>query len=134
MYTRGNKNLHLPYGISADGELYYCDFEKENFAAFLCGSSGSGKSTLIHALITGILVNNHPDDVELWLADFKMKEFRRYVANRPPHIKYILLEESRDQLLVNELNKRESKQNTNAIKKGDYYVYKFKKRRFSDND
>lgn len=96
VYTRGNKNLHLPYGISADGELYYCDFEKENFAAFLCGSSGSGKSTLIHALITGILVNNHPDDVELWLADFKMKEFRRYVANRPPHIKYILLEESRD--------------------------------------
>lgn len=96
VYKRGNKKLHLPYGISADGELYYCDFEKDNFAAFLCGSSGSGKSTLIHALITGILMNNHPDDVELWLADFKMKEFRRYVANRAPHIKYILLEESQD--------------------------------------
>lgn len=96
VYKRGNKRLHLPYGISADGELYYCDFEKDNFAAFLCGSSGSGKSTLIHALITGILMNNHPDDVELWLADFKMKEFRRYVKNRPPHIKYILLEESQD--------------------------------------
>lgn len=96
VYKRGNKKIHLPYGISADGELYYCDFEKDNFAAFLCGSSGSGKSTLIHALITGILMNNHPDDVELWLADFKMKEFRRYVKNRPPHIKYILLEESPD--------------------------------------
>ena len=96
VYVRGNKKIHLPYGISAEGELYYCDFENENFAAFLCGSSGSGKSTLLHSLITGILMNNHPDDVELWLADFKMKEFRRYVNNRPPHIKYILLEESSD--------------------------------------
>lgn len=96
VYKRGNKLLHLPYGINAEGEIYYCDFEKDNFAAYLCGSSGSGKSTLIHALITGILMNNHPDDVELWLADFKMKEFRRYVKNRPPHIKYILLEESQD--------------------------------------
>lgn len=96
VYVRGNKKIHLPYGISAEGELYYCDFENDNFAAFLCGSSGSGKSTLIHSLITGILMNNHPDDVELWLADFKMKEFRRYVNNRAPHIKYILLEESSD--------------------------------------
>lgn len=95
-YIRGNKHLHLPYGISADGELYYCDFENENFAAFLCGSAGSGKSTLLHSLITGILMNNHPDDVEIWLADFKMMEFRRYVNHRPPHIKYILLEESAD--------------------------------------
>lgn len=95
-YKRGNKKLHLPYGISADGELYYCDFENDNFAAFLCGSSGSGKSTLLHSLITGILMNNHPDDVEIWLADFKMKEFRRYVDHCPPHVKYILLEESQD--------------------------------------
>lgn len=96
VYIRGNKKIHLPYGISADGDVYYCDFENDNFAGFLCGSSGSGKSTLLHSLITGILRDNHPDDVELWLADFKMKEFRRYVDNCPPHIKYILLEESPD--------------------------------------
>ena len=40
VYKRGNKLLHLPYGINAEGEIYYCDFEKDNFAAYLCGSCG----------------------------------------------------------------------------------------------
>ena len=58
------------------------------------GASGSGKSTLLHTLITGIIRNYHPDDVELWLADFKMSEFAQYMDPMPPHIKYILLDES----------------------------------------
>ena len=60
------------------------------------GAAGSGKSTLLHTIISGLLRNYHPDEVELWLLDFKMLEFKRYVTNRPPHIKYLLLEKSED--------------------------------------
>lgn len=60
------------------------------------GASGSGKSTLLHTLITGIIRNYHPDDVELWLADFKMSEFAQYIDPLPPHVKYILLDESKE--------------------------------------
>lgn len=93
-YVRGNKKLELPYGVDAKDQVHNISFENENFAAYLMGASGSGKSTLLHTIITGILRNYHPDDVELWLADFKMSEFAQYIEPLPPHIKYILLDES----------------------------------------
>lgn len=94
LYTRGKKSISLPYGVDAKDEMHSLSFDNENFAAFLMGASGSGKSTMLHALITGILLDYHPDDVELWLADFKMSEFAQYIDPLPPHVKYILLDES----------------------------------------
>lgn len=93
-YERGNKSIVLPWGVRADGSVSTIAFDDENFAAYLMGASGSGKSTLLHALITGIIGRYHPDDVELWLADFKMAEFSQYVDPMPPHVRYILLDES----------------------------------------
>ncbi|MCR4586957.1 MAG: hypothetical protein K5682_00990, partial [Lachnospiraceae bacterium] len=95
-YSRGRKLLDLPYGVDAKDKLHSIVFENENFASFLMGASGSGKSTFIHSLITGIIKNYHPDDVELWLADFKMAEFAQYIHPMPPHVKYILLDESQE--------------------------------------
>lgn len=95
-YTRGKKLLDLPYGVDGKDRLHSIVFENENFASFLMGASGSGKSTLLHCLITGIIKNYHPDDVELWLADFKMSEFAQYINPMPPHVKYILLDESQE--------------------------------------
>jgi len=93
-YERGKKSIVLPYGVDSKDEMHSISFDNENFASFLMGASGSGKSTLIHTLITGILRDYHPDDVELWLADFKMSEFAQYMDPLPPHVKYILLDES----------------------------------------
>jgi len=95
-YTRGKKNLSLPYGVDSRNKVYELAFDNECFASYLMGASGSGKSTLIHTLITGIIRNYHPDDVELWLADFKMSEFSQYIDPMPPHVKYILLDESQE--------------------------------------
>lgn len=95
-YTRGKKNIELPYGVDSKDQMHSLSFENESFAAYLMGASGSGKSTLLHTLITGIVRNYHPDDVELWLADFKMSEFSQYIDPMPPHVKYILLDESRE--------------------------------------
>ena len=95
-YQRGNKTISLPYGVDAKDQVFDLTFSNENFAMFLMGASGSGKSTLLHTLITGILRQYHPDDVELWLADFKMSEFAQYINPMPPHVKYILLDESKE--------------------------------------
>lgn len=95
IYKKGNRSLsNIPYGIDSDGNILYLDFDNSNFATFLCGAARSGKSTLLHTIITGILKNNHPDDVEIWLIDFKMTEFSRYTSNLPPHIRYVILDES----------------------------------------
>jgi len=94
-YKKGVRRIeNIPYGIDKEGNLLTLDFENTNFATFICGASRSGKSTLLHTLITGILKQNHPDDIEMWLIDFKMTEFSRYTKHLPPHIRYIILDES----------------------------------------
>lgn len=93
-YVRNYKPIELPFGIDAKNAIHSISFENENFAAYLVGASRSGKSTLLHTLITGLIRNYHPDNLELWLADFKQLEFKKYIEHRPPHVKYILLDES----------------------------------------
>ena len=94
-YKKGVRKLtNIPYGIDQQGNILTLDLENSNFATFICGAARSGKSTLLHTLITGIIANNHPDDVELWLIDFKMTEFSRYINHLPPHVRYIILDES----------------------------------------
>ena len=105
-YTRELKPIVMPFGIDGKDQEHYISFDKNNFAAYLIGQSGSGKSTLIHTIIAGILRNQHPDSVELWLADFKQVEFKQYITHTPPHVKYILLYESNELVydLIDKLN------------------------------
>lgn len=84
----------IPYGVDKENELLTLDFENSNFATFICGASRSGKSTLLHTILTGIFTRYHPDDVEVWLIDFKMTEFSRYTDHLPPHVRYLILDES----------------------------------------
>ena len=94
-YQKGERQLTgIPYGIDAEGKVFTLDFENTNFATFISGASRSGKSTLLHTLLTGLLEKYHPDDIEIWLIDFKMTEFSRYIKHLPPHVRYILLDES----------------------------------------
>lgn len=94
-YKKGIRRLeNIPYGVDLNGNILSLDFENSNFATFICGASRSGKSTLLHTLITGLIKNNHPDDIEMWLIDFKMTEFSRYIDCLPPHVRYIILDES----------------------------------------
>lgn len=93
-YIRAYKKIELPFGIDGKDVAHSVSFENENFATYLVGASRSGKSTLIHTLIAGLIRNYHPDNVELWLADFKQLEFKRYINHLPPHVKYVLLDES----------------------------------------
>ena len=64
--------------------------------ALLSGTTGSGKSTTLHMLITSIIMKYHPNDVQLWLVDYKKVEFAEYIKNTPPHIKLIGLEQSKE--------------------------------------
>lgn len=90
------KPIFIPFAIDEDDNVISCNFENDLFAAYIMGAAGSGKSTLLHTIISGLIMNYHPDEVELWLMDFKMLEFKRYVNHMPPHVKYILLEKSED--------------------------------------
>ena len=98
--------ISVPFAINEDDKVIECSFENELFAAYMMGASRSGKSTLLHTMICGLMMEYHPDELELWLLDFKMLEFKRYANHKPPHLKYLLLEKSEDLVfdIVNQMS------------------------------
>jgi hypothetical protein len=79
----------------------------------IAGKTGSGKSTLLNVLITNLALWYSPDEVEMYLIDFKRGvEFKAYAAERLPHARAIAVESDREfglsvlQRLDAELNRR----------------------------
>ncbi len=65
--------------------------------ALVAGKTGSGKSTLLHTLITSVALTYSPDELELYLIDFKKGvEFKTYAANQLPHARVIAIESERE--------------------------------------
>jgi hypothetical protein len=63
----------------------------------IAGKTGSGKSTLLHALITNLALLYSPDEVELYLIDFKKGvEFKVYATLGLPHARVIAIESERE--------------------------------------
>ena len=61
------------------------------------GKTGSGKSTLLHALITNAALRYSPDQLELYLIDFKKGvEFKVYASMELPHARVIAVESERE--------------------------------------
>lgn len=57
------------------------------------GGTGGGKSTLLHTLIMSSMMNYSPEQLNLYLMDFKGgTEFKIYESERLPHIKLLALD------------------------------------------
>jgi hypothetical protein len=65
--------------------------------ALVAGKTGSGKSTLLHALITNCSLLYSPEEVELYLIDFKKGvEFKAYAEEELPHARVVAIESDRE--------------------------------------
>ncbi|MGQ0629329.1 MAG: FtsK/SpoIIIE domain-containing protein [Phycisphaerales bacterium] len=65
--------------------------------ALIAGRTGSGKSTLLHAIITNTAMWYSPDEVEMYLVDFKKGvEFKTYASNQTPHARVVAIESERE--------------------------------------
>ncbi len=63
----------------------------------IAGKTGSGKSTLLHALITNLALHYSPEEVELYLVDFKEGvEFKPYANHALPHARLVAIESERE--------------------------------------
>jgi hypothetical protein len=63
----------------------------------IAGRTGSGKSTLMHALITNLALNYNPDEIDLYLIDFKKGvEFKVYATRELPHASVVAIESERE--------------------------------------
>ena len=65
--------------------------------ALIAGKTGSGKSTLLHVLIMQLALRYSPDEVELYLIDFKKGvEFKTYASHQLPHARVVAVESERE--------------------------------------
>jgi S-DNA-T family DNA segregation ATPase FtsK/SpoIIIE len=65
--------------------------------ALVAGKTGSGKSTLLHTLITNLSLAYSPEEVELYLIDFKKGvEFKTYATHQLPHARVVAIESERE--------------------------------------
>ncbi len=95
--------LKVPIGQSgAEGRLYFELGQGTSVHALLTGQTGTGKSNLLHIIICSLATAYSPDELELYLVDFKKGvEFKAYAPTADglgalPHARAIAIESERE--------------------------------------
>jgi S-DNA-T family DNA segregation ATPase FtsK/SpoIIIE len=60
------------------------------------GKTGSGKTNLLHVIITCLCLIYSPDELELYLVDFKTVGFTAYATHRLPHARVVAIQSERE--------------------------------------
>jgi len=90
--------IDVPLGRAGATKLQHLRLGKGTSQhVLIAGKTGSGKSTLLHALIVNAALRYSPDELELYLIDFKKGvEFKVYAAMELPHARVIAVESERE--------------------------------------
>ena len=105
--------LQIPIGLSGRKTQELSFGKGTNQHALIAGKTGSGKSTLMHVIIASAINKYSPDELRLYLIDFKKGvEFKTYADAKLPHAEVIAIESDREfglsvlRKLDHELNQR----------------------------
>lgn len=90
--------LRVPLGPAGAHKVQHLELGQGTAQhALVAGKTGSGKSALLHALITNLALTYSPEQVELYLIDFKKGvEFKTYAACCLPHARVVAIESERE--------------------------------------
>lgn len=96
--SHSRKGLRVPLGRAGATKLQYLSLgQGTSQHVLVAGKTGSGKSTLLHALVTNLALTYSPDEVQLYLVDFKKGvEFKTYAAHALPHARVVAIESDRE--------------------------------------
>lgn len=74
---KNKKSLSVPLGLDEENKLVFLDILKAPHV-LICGATGSGKSVCVNSIISSIISQCNPDEVQFVLIDPKEVEFSRY--------------------------------------------------------
>ena len=91
----------VPIGIKGANTIVKLIVGKTNGSTahhvLIAGQTGAGKSTLLHTIIMGTLLNYSPDEVQMYLVDFKEGvEFKTYSKLNLPSIRVVAIDCERE--------------------------------------
>ena len=100
-FEKIDRAMVIPVGSTEQGDLV--DFTLDTVShihCFIIGQSGTGKSVFLHDVIIGAMAKYSPDELELYLMDFKIGgvEFNRYKNEK--HVKALLVDNSDVQITL----------------------------------
>jgi hypothetical protein len=92
------KSIRVPLGPTGARKIQYLVLgEGVGHHALIVGRPGSGKSNLMHVIITTLALTYSPDEIRLYLIDFKKGvEFKGYADCKLPHAEAIAIESERE--------------------------------------
>ena len=114
------QKLSIPVGIGDRDEVVSLELgEGSSHHGLIAGATGSGKSTLLHTIIMSSMLKYSPDQLQLYLMDFKSgTEFNIYESVKLPHIRLLALDAMQEfgESILEELV-REMEQRANLFQK-----------------
>ncbi|MBN1845202.1 MAG: DUF87 domain-containing protein, partial [Sedimentisphaerales bacterium] len=92
------EEVRVPIGRSGANRVQYLTLGRGVAQhTLIAGKTGSGKSTLLHVIITNLSLWYAPDQIELYLIDFKRGvEFKTYVTHALAHARVVAIESDRE--------------------------------------
>jgi len=92
------EGLDVPLGRAGARKLQHLKLgQGTSHHVLVAGKTGSGKSNLMHAMIVNLALRYGPDEVELYLVDFKKGvEFKSYGGGQLPHARVVAIESERE--------------------------------------
>ncbi len=104
-YKETDSVIEVPVGQTSSGKIIPFRMDSiQHIHSFIIGQTRSGKSVFLHGIIMGAMLKYAPEDLELYLLDFKTAgvEFARY--RNVKHVKALLMNNSDVQIVLEILN------------------------------
>lgn len=100
-FTGNHDEISIPLGIKGANTVVKMVLGRGSGStehhALIAGPIGAGKSTLLHTLIMSTLVSYSPDEVQMYLLDFKEGvEFITYTRYRLPSLRVVAINSERE--------------------------------------
>lgn len=100
-YIQDFESIVVPVGINSSNMVVNFSMDLTSHVhSFIIGQSGSGKSVFLHNVISSVIYKYAPEDIQLYLLDFKLGgvEFNRYKGVK--HVKSLLVDNSDQQITL----------------------------------
>jgi DNA segregation ATPase FtsK/SpoIIIE, S-DNA-T family len=91
-YESSHAALKMPLGVDVVGQPYVADLTKMPHL-LVAGATGSGKSVCLNAIITGLLFQLEPSELQIVMIDPKMLELSAY--NGIPHLVFPVITQAK---------------------------------------
>ncbi|HQR07107.1 MAG TPA: FtsK/SpoIIIE domain-containing protein [Gemmatales bacterium] len=97
-YADSGSGINIPLGrVGATRRQALALGQGTSQHVLVAGKTGSGKSTLLNVLITNAALHYSPEQLELYLIDFKKGvEFKAYASHALPHARVVAIESERE--------------------------------------